>query len=307
MERFSVMGNSVNRRRAGLLEGSVSIVVNLLLFIAKYVVGVRYNSIAVVADSIHTLSDSLTSAVVIVSFLVAYKPADKEHPFGHGRAEQIGAIVIGTLLAVVGFEFLTRSYEKLVSFESMEFTWAIVAVMLASAVVKEVMARWSIKLGREHESQSLIGDAWHHRSDAIASALVAFGAVLGATYWWVDGVLGIAVSVLIMVTAAEVIIETSKDLLGYAPSKDDVDRITREVKEVSQSAVDVHHIHIHKYGDHVEATLHIRLPPDMSVSEAHEIASKIEGRLKDKFGWDATVHVEPLKEDIPKDRKEKHS
>ncbi len=292
-----MLSTSANvRRKAGLLEGSVSIVVNTLLFVIKYLIGLRYNSIAVIADSIHTLSDSLTSAVVVASFLIAYKPADKEHPFGHGRAEQIGAIVIGTLLAVVGFEFLSRSYEKLLSFESMEFAWVIIAVMIASAVVKEVMARWSIRLGIRFGSQSLIGDAWHHRSDAIASALIAFGAVLGTTYWWVDGVLGIAVSILIIFTAVKLVLETSKDLIGYAPSKDDVDGITCVVKEVSQNVVDVHHIHMHKYGDHVEVTLHIRLPPEISVSEAHDIASRIEGRLKDRFGWEVTVHVEPLKE-----------
>ncbi len=292
-----MLSTSANvRRKAGLLEGSVSIVVNTLLFVIKYLIGLRYNSIAVIADSIHTLSDSLTSAVVVASFLIAYKPADKEHPFGHGRAEQIGAIVIGTLLAVVGFEFLSRSYEKLLSFESMEFAWIVIAVMIASAVVKEVMARWSIRLGIRFGSQSLIGDAWHHRSDAIASALIAFGAVLGATYWWVDGVLGIAVSILIIFTAVKLVLETSKDLIGYAPSKDDVDGIIRVVKEVSQNVVDVHHIHMHKYGDHVEVTLHIRLPPEISVSEAHDIASRIEGRLRDRFGWEVTVHVEPLKE-----------
>ncbi|MGC8975495.1 MAG: cation diffusion facilitator family transporter, partial [Thermoprotei archaeon] len=250
---------------------------------------------AVVADAIHTLSDAGTSVVVIISFWVAYRPPDKGHPFGHGRAEQVGAVIIGTLLGVAGFEFLMGSYEKLVSRESLIFSWVLVGVLLFSAVIKELLARWALRLGKNYESRSIVGDAWHHRSDAIATALLVFGVLVGAEYWWVDGFLGMLVSLMIMYTSVKIVLEATGDLLGSEPTKHEKDLLSDLAREVSPLIEDVHHIHIHKYGDHVEASLHIKLPKTMNLEEAHEIATKLENKIRDKLGWEATVHPEPGK------------
>jgi len=286
----------LNRKTAGYVEGIVSIIVNTVLFMIKYLVGVTYNSIALITESIHTLSDSLTSAVVVIAFWIAYKPPDEEHPFGHGRAESVGSVIIGTLLAITAYELFNESVRRYLSGESMIFNWVLVVVLSVSVIIKELLARWSLGLGVKYDSKALVGDAWHHRSDAILSALVCIGILFSNYYWWVDSVLGMAVSVIIMFVATKLIITTSKDLMGSKlPSK-----LESEVKEIissiSKDISDIHHIHMHKYGEHTEITLHIRLPPNMKLSEAHEIASKVEGELKKRYGWEVTVHIEPTKE-----------
>lgn len=283
----------VDRRAAGYAEGLTSIAVNTLLFLVKYAAGVAFNSVAVIADSVHTLSDSLTSAVVVLGFWVAYKPADREHPFGHGRAEQVGGVVVGTLLGVAAVQLLYASYEKLVSMKPTDFSWIVIAVMAVSTAVKEVLARWAMRLGTSFGSSSLVADAWHHRSDAAASALVAVGALAGRELWWVDGVLGMTVSALIAYTAASIVLRTSRELLGYAPTQQVEEGIARVVSAVAGEARDVHHVHVHSYGGHTEVTLHIRLPPTTSLRDAHTVATRIEEELKRVYGWEVTVHVEP--------------
>lgn len=287
------MGLVAERKVAGFKEGLVSIFVNVVLFVIKFYLGLIHNSIAVVADAVHTLSDAGTSVVVVISFWIAYKPPDKGHPFGHGRAEQIGAVIVGTLLGVAGFEFLMSSYEKLSSREALTFSWFLVGVLLFSSLVKELLARWAFRLGGSYESRSIVGDAWHHRSDAIATTLLALGILVGADYWWVDGVLGIIVSLVIVYTSIKIILETSRELLGSEPTRREEELLIDLAREVSPLIEDVHHIHIHKYGDHVEASLHIKLPNTMKLEEAHEIATKLENRIKDRLGWEATVHPEP--------------
>ncbi|MCS7108541.1 MAG: cation diffusion facilitator family transporter [Sulfolobales archaeon] len=282
-----------NRKVAGYSEGIVSIIVNSLLFIVKYILGLMYNSIAVIADSVHTLSDAVTSLVVVFSFWVAYKPADKEHPFGHGRAEHVGSVIVGTLLCVAGYELMIASFRKFTAQESMVFNVVLVAIMMVSAIVKELLARWSLRLGSKYDSNILVSDAWHHRSDAIASVLVGLGVLVGEKFWWVDSVLGVSLSLLIIYTAVKLILTTSKEFLGYSPSPKLEDEIRKIVLTTSKEISDVHHIHIHKYGEHVEVTLHVRFPPNTPLSEAHRIATQVEKELKSRYSWEVTVHMEP--------------
>ncbi|MEM4513849.1 MAG: cation diffusion facilitator family transporter [Ignisphaera sp.] len=282
-----------DRKKIGYLEGVVSITLNAVFFVLKYFYGVLFNSIALIADSIHTLSDSLTSMVVILGFWITYKPIDKEHPFGHGRAEYIATIIIGAMLVMVGIDFIQRSYTKLISREPFVFSWALVAVLGASAIAKEALALWAFKLGKKYRASSITADAWHHRSDAIASALLAIAITFGSNLWWLDSVLGFVVSTLIIYTGIEIMYEKTFELLGRAPTLEEIEKIKKIAYNVSPLVQDLHHIHIHEYGGHTEVTLHIRLPPETSVSTAHKIASDIEKIIKDALKWEATVHIEP--------------
>jgi len=284
---------NIDKKSAGYLEGWISIAVNTVLFIVKYVYGTMYNSIAVVADAFHTLSDSLTSAVVIFGFWISYRPADKEHPFGHGRAEIVASIAIGGMLAMVGLEFIQRSTSKLLSREGFAFSWILITVLIISTIVKEVLARWAGNLGSRYNAASLIADAWHHRSDAIATALLAIAMAFGGGLWWLDGALGLAVSILIIYTSLKLVIESGSELLGRGATKHEEDAVKKIIYSISSDVKDVHHIHVHRYGDHVEITLHIRLDPETPLQKAHEIASKLERTIREKLGWEATIHVEP--------------
>lgn len=282
-----------DRKKIGYLEGIVSIIVNTVLFALKYFYGILFNSIALIADSIHTLSDSLTSVVVVLGFWIAYKPIDREHPFGHGRAEHITTVVIGAMLIMVGIDFIQRSYDKFISKEPLIFSWALVILLVVSAIAKEALAVWAFNLGKKYRASSITADAWHHRSDAIASILLAIAIALGGNLWWLDSMLGFIVSGLIIYTGIEIVYTKTFELLGRAPTQEEIEKIKKIVYTTSPLVQDLHHIHIHEYGEHTEVTLHIRLPPETPVSTAHKIASDIEKIIKDTLKWEATVHIEP--------------
>lgn len=277
----------------GYLEGWLSIIVNTLLFVLKLFAGISSRSIAVIADAWHTLSDSLTSIVVIVGFKLSSKPADKEHPFGHGMIENISSIVIATMLGFVGFNFIVDSIKKIISRESFEFNFFVGFVVFLSIVVKEGLAQFSFYLGKKINSQALKADAWHHRSDAITSVIVFVGLLVGRYLWWIDAVLGFIVAIVIIYSAFEIILSSSKMILGENLSDEEAKKIISLVKTISNDIEEVHHLHCHQYGDHKELTLHIRLPNRMSVEDSHSLTQKIETLLFKELSMNVTVHVEP--------------
>ena len=282
-----------DRKRAGLVEGAVSVIVNTVLFTSKWYLGVVYYSVAILADAVHTLSDSLTSIVLILSMVLAGKPPDIEHPFGHGRAEQVGQLIIGVLLGVVGVEFAQRSYNKLVSRETLIYSDILVYSLIVFTNIKLLLGIWAYRLGRKWSSNAIVADAWHHLSDALATLLLAVAIYFGRHYWWLDGVLGFVVSGLIMYVGIEISWDATSELLGRAPSLTEIDDLRSLIESIFPEVKHVHHVHYHKYGDHVEITLHVRLPGEMSLKNAHDIASKIEELIRNKYGYEATVHVEP--------------
>ncbi len=281
------------RKFYGYLEGWISIIVNSLLFVFKLIAGMQSHSIAVIADAWHTMSDSLTSLVVILGFKISSKPADKQHPFGHGMVENISSIIIATMLGIVGFNFIFDSLKRLYYRESFKFNLFVAIVFLVSFLVKEALAQFSFILARRINSDSLKADGWHHRSDAIASILVLLGLLLGKYLWWIDGVLGIIVAILIILTAKDIIFSTSKMILGENLDPLLEEQVIKIVKKTSNEIKEVHHLHLHQYGEHKELTLHIRLPNKMSVEKSHSLTQKIEATLLKELSLNATVHVEP--------------
>ncbi len=280
-------------RSLGYIEGWASVILNTALFFVKYWAGTKFGSVAMVADAWHTLSDTLTSVVVIVGFFIASRPADKGHPFGHGRAESIGAVVIAVLLAVVGANFIQESINRLRNNQAAVFGLSAIIIFLVSVVLKEGIAQFSYWAGRKINSASLKADAWHHRSDAVASALIVVGALFGAKLWWIDGVMGIAVSLLILYAAFDILRTASTSLLGEKPSAELQGGLERIISQVTPKATHFHHLHVHTYGDHQELTFHLDFPPDMPVHDAHLQASRLEEAIRQELGAEATIHIEP--------------
>ncbi|HDS59537.1 MAG TPA: cation transporter [Thermoplasmatales archaeon] len=275
----------------------VSIMVNVVLFAVKLGAGLSVDSVAMQADAWHTLSDSLTSVVVLLGFYIASRPPDREHPFGHGRAEPLAALVIGTLLAVVAFAFVQDSLLRLSTATPTVYSRLSILVFAASIPVKEGMARYCLWAGKKTRSAALRADGWHHRSDALSTVLVVAGALLGPHVWWVDGALGLLVSLFIFYAAYGIFREVAGRLLGESPDAEMEARIRDVVAREAPRAEQVHHLHLHRYGDHVELTLHLHLPPDMRLREVHDIAHRVEEALREEMGVEATVHVDPREEE----------
>jgi len=275
-------------------EGWLSIVVNVLLFGLKYWAGIVTHSVAIIADAWHSLSDSLSSIVLLVGVKAATKPADRKHPFGHGRAELIASVIIGILLVIVGFNFFMEAISKLSKREAADFGTLAIVVTIISVVVKEGIAQFSFWAFRQTGSQVLKADGWHHRSDAISSVVILLGIFFGKYFWWVDGALGILIAILILYAAYDILREGINPLLGEHPDEDLVSRIKVIAERFAPSAVDVHHIHCHRYGIHLELTFHIYLDGTMSLDDSHAVADTIETAIREELDIEATIHVEPM-------------
>jgi cation diffusion facilitator family transporter len=282
------------KQRLAYTQGWISILVNGLLFTFKYWAGYVTGSLALMADAWHTLSDSLSSIIVLISTKISSKPPDDEHPFGHGRAELIAAVIIGVILGLIGFEFAKDSIARLMNHESVVFGSFAIWVTTISVVVKESLAQFSFWTYRKTGNASLKADGWHHRSDAISSVIILIGIFAGKYYWWIDGVLGLVVSLLIFYAAYETIREGTDPLLGEIPDKALLDDLKEIAMESSGMETHLHHVHVHRYGEHIELTAHILLPKGTTLENAHAIADNIENEIMSKLNIEATIHMEPI-------------
>jgi len=265
---------------------------NIILFGLKYWAGVVTGSVALIADAWHTVSDSISSVVLLVGLAVAKKPADKEHPFGHGRAELISSIIIGFILALIGFNFFRESVLRLIKHQEVFFGTIAIVVTAISIVVKEAMARFAIWAGKKEGIKSTIADGWHHRSDALSSVIILIGIFLGRFFWWIDGVLGLLVSLLIFYTAYVIIKSAADSLLGETPDSTLLTKIENIAREVYPHNLGLHHFHIHRYGEHTEMTFHIVLPEEMELKEAGKLTRRLFERMNNELNIIATIHID---------------
>ena len=279
------------------MAGIISILANTLLFALKYWAGLVSGSVALLADAWHTLSDSLSSVAVLIGVKMSSRKADKKHPFGHGRIENLVAILIGVMLAIVAYEFISQAISKLRNPDSKAiFGTLAIVITTISIVVKEGMAQFSFYIARKTGNTSVKADGWHHRSDALSSIVVMAGIFLQDYFWWIDAVLGICVSLILMVAVYKIIHEAVDKLMGQNVPDEVVEQVNAIISEMFANDLQAHHFHIHNYGNHSELTFHINLPPEMTIKEGHEIADKIEKKLRDKLAVESTIHIEPQKE-----------
>lgn len=277
-------------------EGWISIIVNTSLFFLKYWAGIVSGSIALIADAWHTLSDSISSVIVLIGGKISTKPADEDHPFGHGRAEHIAAIIIGVLLALVSFDFMLSAYEKLASRQPGNFGIIAIVVTIVSIVVKELLAQYAFWGYRQTGSSILKADGWHHRTDSLSSIIILIGIFIGRYFWWIDAVLAFIVAVMIGYASYEILSKEIKSLLGEDVNPHEMAAIKKAVYMQLQQEVYIHHFHQHRYGDHRELSCHIKLPAQMPLEEVHNICTTIETVILEKFNMVATIHPEPLRE-----------
>jgi cation diffusion facilitator family transporter len=275
-----------------IIEGWVSICANIVLFGLKLWVGLITGSVALMADAYHTLTDSISSAIVIFSGWLSQKPADDKHPFGHGRSDLISSVIIGVLLAIIGFEFLLKSVEQVRSGVGVDFGVAAIVVTVVSILVKELMAQFAFWAGRKHNNPILKADGWHHRTDALSSIIILVGILCSSFATWIDGALGIVVSLLIFYASWEILNDSVSRLIGETPDPDLMKQIDLIIDK-TEFDVKPHHFHLHRYGDHIELTFHLTMDAGLTLEAAHERAHLIEQELRDQLGIEATIHMEP--------------
>ncbi len=283
----------MDKTKAGYLEGVVSVVINSVLFILKFWAGVVTGSIAITADAWHTLSDSMSSIVVIVAVKLSTKKPDNDHPFGHGRWEQIAALIIAFILAIIGYEFMKDSVVKFQEREFTEFGTLAIVVTVISIVVKEALAQYAFYIGRKTDNLSVKADGWHHRTDALSSVVVLAGILFARQFWWIDSVLGIIISLMLFYVTYQIARESISKILGEKPDPELIERIQNTINQHYSDEMHLHHFHIHNYVGHQELTFHIKLKKDLTIEEGHKIATDIEKIIENRFGIVSTIHIEP--------------
>lgn len=278
---------------------------NFLLLIFKFVAGWLGNSSAMIADAVHSLSDFITDVIVLLFIHISSKPKDKGHDYGHGKFETLATSIIGIVLMCVGIGLFWESSNKIVGFyfkgEELESPRMIALIAaLVSILIKELLYRVTLVVGKKENSQALIANAWHHRSDAFSSvgtALGIGGAILLGDQWRIlDPLAAVIVSIFIVRVSLKLVIPAINDLLEQslpAEVENEIISIIEETPEVRNP----HNLCTRRIGNDFAIEVHIRVDGNTTVMHAHEITRDIEQKLRDKFGpaTHITLHVEPIK------------
>ena len=275
----------------------VGVVINIVLSVVQLVGGVFANSQALIADGIHTLSDLASDFVVLVSAKIAKQDADESHPYGHGRFETLGTVILGLSLSAVAVGIAFNAISRLLNAESLLQPAPIALIFAALAIIaKEGLYQYTMRVANRFKSKMLEANAWHHRSDAISSLLVAIG-VAGSVIFeipWLDSAAAILVAIMIFYMGFRLILDSTMELVDSAWDADKIE----EMKQFIGNVEGVDHMHMlrtRKMGNDVLADVHLQVNSYLSVSEGHYIAENMMAKLRKKFPElsDITVHIDP--------------
>ncbi len=291
------------RSAYGTMVSIVCIVLNLLVAAGKIAVGALFGAISIMADGMNNLSDAGSSLVSLISFRMAAKPADREHPFGHARIEYVASLLVSVIIILVGWTLFRDSLETLIallqSTEPSEVASATVltyVVLGVSIAVKLWMFFFNKRIAKKIDSSVMRATATDCISDAGAT-LGVLVAQIAAAYLglpWLDSAVGIAISVLIIIAGIRVLGETKNSILGEAPADEVVQSIKALVGEYPE-ALGIHDMMVHSYGPgHHIASLHVEVDGNADVFHTHDVIDNIEKRLHDELGIIATIHMDPI-------------
>ncbi len=282
----------------GRLAGIVGIGCNVLLFGAKLAIGLLSGSVSITADAVNNLSDASGSVVTLVGFRLASRPADKEHPYGHARMEYFAGLIVAAIILVIGLELLKSSVEKILHPEAVAFSWALVAVLAVSVLLKLGMMWFYAGVGKKIGSAALKASATDSRNDVITTAAVLISCIVGeVTGLRIDGYMGLLVALFILWSGVGIARETLDPLLGAAPDETLVENITGDLME-HPVILGIHDLLIHDYGPGRQfATVHAEVDCRMDVLETHEILDWLERQCMEKYHVQLTIHHDPVDRD----------
>lgn len=283
------------RKKYGFLSGITGIVLNILLFTGKLLAGIFSGAISIIADSLNNLSDAGSSIVNMVGFKIALAPPDKEHPFGHGRAEYVSGLAISFIIMLMGVELARSSFEKIFNPEALNVnTFTFVTLILAVAV-KLWMFVFNRKLGKKINSVSLNAVATDSISDAVATTAVIIGMIVTFVFKInIDGFMGLLVSCFIIYSGIKTAKESLSPLLGQMPEKTLVEDIKAMVCGY-EGIIGIHDLIVHNYGvGKSYVSFHAEVSSSMELTEAHRLIDIIEKDFKEKFNCTVTIHIDPV-------------
>lgn len=284
------------RRAYGTLGSVVGIIFNVILAIGKYVVGMIFGAISLMADGINNLSDAGSQIISFISFKMAAKPADRDHPFGHARIEYVASMIVSFFIMLVGWNILSDSVEKILDPEiTTEFSWLMIIVLGISVLVKLWLCLFNRRLADKIGSSVMKATAADSLSDAIATSAVLIAMlVFKFTGFDADGYMGIAVAVVIFIAGIKILNDTKNSILGEAPSEEIVEGIKQIISEFPE-ALGIHDMVVHSYGPgKFVANLHIEVDGSKDIFHSHDMIDMIERRLNRELGIQSNIHMDPI-------------
>jgi len=288
--------NDVKVRTAyGTLSGSVGIVVNILLSIAKLIIGSITHSITITGDALNNLSDAGSSTISLLGFRIASKPADKEHPYGHGRIEYICGLGVSVIIMFMGFELIKSSIGKIIEPQAPEFNYAAIIVLVLSIFGKLWLALFNRKIGKAISSDTVDAVVKDSLSDMAATAVSIISLVLSRYFDMpFDGIFGVVVSLFVIWAGIGVFRATTASLLGQPPEESTVKML--EEKIMSYDGVfGVHDLIVHDYGPgRCFVTAHAEVPSTADIMESHDLMDVIEQEIRNDTGYIITLHMDPI-------------
>lgn len=283
------------RTAYGTLSSIVGIFCNVLLFGAKLFIGLLVNSISVMADAFNNLSDAASSIIGFVGVKMAEKPADDDHPFGHGRIEYIAAFIVAFIVIQVGFSLFKTSLNKILHPESMAFKWISILILTLSVGVKLWLSLFNKKLGKRINSKVMLATSADAMGDVVTtSATILSIAVFGIFRVNIDGIVGLVVSVVVMIAGVNIAKDTLAPLIGEAIDPELYQQITNFV-ESFDGILGTHDLIVHNYGPSKSmASIHAEVPNDVNVERSHEVIDQIEHEAARRFGLLLVIHMDPV-------------
>lgn len=286
------------RERYGTLSSIVGIFCNILLFLLKYIMGTLSNSIAIVSDAFNNLSDSASCIVTLMGYKIAAKPADKDHPFGHGRMEYLTSLIIATVIIVMGVELMKSSVSKIISPEQVEFRAVVLISLILSVAVKLWLSHFNTVLGKKINSSVMLATAKDSKNDVVATAITIVSLICSLfTDLPVDGFIGIIVSLFVLKAGIEIIRDTVDELLGKPADAE----ITRQICNIvccDKRIIGIHDLIIHNYGPgNMFGSCHAEVRSDEDFIAAHDLIDRIEHEIHSKLKISMSIHMDPIEVD----------
>lgn len=290
------------RSKYGFLEGILSVVINILVAGIKGTIGFLLGSYALIADAIHSMTDCVSSLVIIFCFRASSKSPNEKHPFGYGKMESIASLIVAILLILTGIELVQASMTHFNATSVLQSfpLWVYIAVA-ATCIGKEFFAQISLNLAVRINSGALKVDFWHHRTDTITTVLVLISMFCSSYFGivWIDKAAAVGVGIFIIYTGVVITREAITPLLGQSPGSKEIMKII-EISKSHEGVIGVHDIIVHHYGRKHMITLHMEVSGKMSIMEAHDVAERVEVSLVKKFGGVTVVHIDPVLTDHEK-------
>ncbi|NLK99505.1 MAG: cation transporter [Clostridiales bacterium] len=283
------------RTSYGVLASIVGVVSNVLLFAVKLIVGMIINSVSVMADAFNNLSDAASSVISFIGVKLAERPADKEHPFGHGRLEYIAALAVSFLILQVGLTLFKSSFAKILRPEEVIFNPVLIGILVLSILVKVWLMFFNRKLGKRIKSTVMLATAADSMGDVLVTSATVISAIIaGLTGWQIDGYMGLVVSIFVILSGIGIAKDTLEPLLGQAVDREAYKKISDFI-ESYPGIVGTHDLIIHNYGpSHRMATIHVEVPNDIDFEEAHETIDRIERDIQEKMDIFLVIHMDPV-------------